>query len=292
MEIARALPRTTGSPTAAALKSGCPWRKNVSAEPLRLLLADDEPLALRRMRLALQAIPDVEVVGAASDGMQAITAMRSLRPDVVLLDIKMPLADGFEVANAVEASGGPEVIFVSAFDSYAVRAFETSAVDYLLKPVEFERLASALDRARERRAAKDAGRRARELAAVLDALKKESEEREGPRYDKEFWIRDRGRFLRVPVVDVERIEAERDYVRLYWEGRTLLHRETMSHLEEKLDPNVMLRVHRSAFVNWKRLTAVRRDANGRLMAVLDGGEEVPVSRAYAQRVMSEVKARA
>ena len=99
------------------------------AEPLRLLLADDEPLALRRMRLALQAIPDVEIVGAASDGVQAMSAMRSLKPDVVLLDIKMPLADGFEVANAVEASGGPAVIFVSAFDSYALQAFETSAVD-------------------------------------------------------------------------------------------------------------------------------------------------------------------
>lgn len=261
------------------------------AEPLRLLLADDEPLALRRMRLALQAIPDVEIVGAASDGAQAINAMRDLRPDVVLLDIRMPLADGFEVANAVEDSGGPAVIFVSAFDSYALQAFETSAVDYLVKPVEFERLASALDRARERRAAQSAGKRAQELAAVLDALRREADERDGPRFEREFWIRDRGRFLRVPVDDVERIEAERDYVRLYWEGRTLLHRETMSHLEEKLDPNVMLRVHRSAFVNWKRLTAVRRDANGRLMAVLQSGDEVPVSRAYAQRVMSEMKAR-
>jgi DNA-binding LytR/AlgR family response regulator len=275
-----------------ASKSICPWRKKVSAQPLRLLLADDEPLALRRIKLALQAIPDVEVVGAASDGAQAINQMRDLRPDVVLLDIKMPLADGFEVANAVEDSGGPEVIFVSAFDSYAVQAFETSAVDYLVKPVEFERLASAIDRARERRAAKDAGRRAEELAAVLDALKREADERDGPRYEKEFWIRDRGRFLRVPVADVERIEAERDYVRLYWEGRTLLHRETMSHLEEKLDPNVMLRVHRSAFVNWRRLKAVRRDANGRLMAVLESGDEVPVSRAYAQRVMQEMKSRA
>lgn len=261
------------------------------AETLRLLLADDEPLALRRMRLALQEIPDVEIVGAASDGAQAIDAMKALRPDVVLLDIKMPLADGFEVANAVEDAGGPAVIFVSAFDSYALQAFETSAVDYLLKPVEFERLSSALARARERRAAKDAGRRAEELASVLEALRKEADEREGPRYEKEFWIRDRGRFLRVPVADVERIEAERDYVRLYWEGRTLLHRETMSHLEEKLDPNVMLRVHRSAFVNWKRLKAVRRDHNGRLMAVLESGDEVPVSRAYAQRVLSEMKAR-
>jgi DNA-binding LytR/AlgR family response regulator len=263
----------------------------VPAETLRLLLADDEPLALRRMRLALQEIPGVEIVGAASDGAQAIDAMKALRPDVVLLDIKMPLADGFEVANAVEDAGGPAVIFVSAFDSYALQAFETSAVDYLLKPVEFERLNSALIRARERRAAMDAGRRAEELASVLEALRKEADERDGPRYEKEFWIRDRGRFLRVPVADVERIEAERDYVRLYWEGRTLLHRETMSHLEEKLDPNMMLRVHRSAFVNWKRLRAVRRDHNGRLMAVLESGEEVPVSRAYAQRVLSEMKAR-
>jgi DNA-binding LytR/AlgR family response regulator len=243
------------------------------------------------MRLALKEIPDVEVVGAANDGLQAISAMRSLKPDVVLLDIKMPLADGFQVANAVEEAGAPEVIFVSAFESYALRAFETSAVDYLLKPVEFERLAAALSRARERRAAKHAGRRADELAAVLDALRREAEGREGARFEREFWIRDRGRFLRVPVEEVERIEAERDYVRLYWEGRTLLHRETMSHLEEKLDPNVMLRVHRSAFVNWKRLKSVRRDSNGRLMAVLENGDEVAVSRAYAQRVLAEMKSR-
>ena len=263
----------------------------MSAENLRLLLADDEPLALRRIKLALQAIPDVEIVGAVSDGLQAINAMRELRPDVVLLDIRMPLANGFEVANAVEEAGGPAIIFVSAFDSYALQAFETAAVDYLVKPVEFERLVSALDRVRQRRSAKDAGRRAEELAAVLEALKSEADARDGPHYESEFWIRDRGRFLRVPVAEVERIEAERDYVRLYWEGRTLLHRETMSHLEEKLDPNVMLRVHRSAFVNWRRLKAVRRDINGRLMAVLDGGEEVAISRAYAQRVMSEMKAR-
>lgn len=263
----------------------------MSAENLRLLLADDEPLALRRMKLALQAIPDVEIVGAVSDGVQAINAMREMRPDVVLLDIRMPLANGFEVANAVEEAGGPAIIFVSAYDTYALQAFETSAVDYLVKPVEFERLVSALDRVRQRRAAKDAGRRAEELAAVLEALKREADERDGPHYESEFWIRDRGRFLRVPVADVERIEAERDYVRLYWEGRTLLHRETMSHLEERLDPNVMLRVHRSAFVNWRRLKAVRRDLNGRLMAVLDGGDEVAVSRAYAQRVMAEMKTR-
>ncbi len=263
----------------------------MSAENLRLLLADDEPLALRRIKLALQAIPDVEIVGAVGDGVQAINAMRELRPDVVLLDIRMPLANGFEVANAVEEAGGPAIIFVSAFESYALQAFETSAVDYLVKPVEFERLVSALDRVRQRRAAKDAGRRAEELAAVLEALKREADERDGPHYETEFWIRDRGRFLRVPVAEVERIEAERDYVRLYWEGRTLLHRETMSHLEEKLDPNVMLRVHRSAFVNWRRLKAVRRDLNGRLMAVLGGGDEVAISRAYAQRVMAEMKTR-
>lgn len=258
---------------------------------LRLLLADDEPLALRRLRVALADIPDVEVVASASDGEQALTAMRALRPDVVLLDIKMPLANGFEVAAAVDEAGSPAIIFVTAYESYALQAFETSAVDYLLKPVEFDRLASALDRARARRAAADAGRRAEKLAEVLESLRIEAKEREAPQYDREFWIRERGRFLRVPVCDVDRIEAERDYVRIYWEGRTLLHRETMSHLEERLDPNVMLRVHRSAFVNWARLKAVQRDANGRLLAVLVSGEEVPVSRAYAQRVMSEMKTR-
>jgi DNA-binding LytR/AlgR family response regulator len=260
-------------------------------EPLRLFLADDEPLALRRLRLALAAIPDVCIVGAANDGAQAIEGISELRPDVVLLDIKMPLADGFAVANAAEAAGGPVVIFITAFDSFALRAFETSAIDYLLKPVEFDRLASALERARERRAAQDAGRRAEELASVLDALRQEANDRDGPRYETEFWIRERGRFLRVPVAEVERIEAERDYVRLYWEGRTLLYRETMSHLEERLDPDVMLRVHRSAFVNWARLKAVHRDSSGRLLAVLESGDEVPVSRAYAGRVMSEMKTR-
>lgn len=264
----------------------------MSVENLRLLLADDEPLALRRIKLALEAIADVEVVGAVSDGVQAINAMRDLRPDVVLLDIRMPLANGFEVANAMEDAGGPAIIFVSAFDTYALQAFETSAVDYLVKPVEFERLQAAIERARSRLSANNAGRRVEELAAVLAALQREADARDGPRYETEFWIRDRGRFLRVPVAEVERIEAERDYVRLYWEGRTLLHRQTMAHLEEKLDPSVMLRVHRSAFVNWARLRAVRRDFNGRLMAVLESGEEVAVSRAYARRVMAEMKARA
>jgi len=260
-------------------------------EQLRLLLADDEPLALRRLRLALGAIADVQVVGAANDGAQAMQAMRELKPDVVLLDIKMPLADGFEVANAAKDSGDPVIIFVTAFESYALRAFETSAIDYLLKPVEFDRLAQALERARERRAAKDAGRRAEELSSVLDALRREANEREGPTFEREFWIRERGRFIRVPVADVERIEAERDYVRLHWEGRTLLYRETMSHLEEKLDPDIMLRVHRSSFVNWARLKALHRDTSGRLLAVLDTGDEVPVSRAYASRVMNEMKTR-
>ena len=260
-------------------------------EPLRLLLADDEPLALRRLRLALASIPDVTVVGSASDGAQAIEKMRELKPDALLLDIKMPISDGFEVANAVDEAGGPAVIFVTAFDSYALKAFETSAVDYLLKPVEFDRLASALERARERRSAQDAGRRAEELASVLDALRREARDRDGPRYEREFWIRERGRFLRVPVSEVERIEAERDYVRLFWDGRTLLYRETMSHLEERLDPDVMLRVHRSAFVNWARLKAVHRDSSGRLLAILDNGDEVPVSRAYAARIMAEMKAR-
>ena len=261
------------------------------SQPLRVLLADDEPLALRRLRLALNAMDDVIVVGAVDDGAKAIAAVRELQPDVILLDIRMPIKDGFAVAEALEAAGAPAVIFVTAFDTYALRAFETSAVDYLLKPVEFDRLSAALRRARERRAAEDAKKRAQELVAVLKALRSEERARPEAGYEREFWIRERGRFFRVPVSEIERIEAERDYVRLHWDGRTLLYRETMTNLEERLDPDVMLRVHRSAFVNWGRLASVRRDLGGRLYAVLASGAEVPVSRAYAGRVLQEVKAR-
>lgn len=259
--------------------------------PMRVLIADDEPLALRRLKRALEGVDNVRLVGEAGDGRSAIEQMRALRPDVVLLDIKMPLADGFEVAAAVEEAGRPAVIFVTAFESYALRAFEAAAVDYLLKPVEFERLAAALERARMRLVAEDAERRAEELASVLSTLRREADGGENSTYEREFWIRDRGRFLRVPVAEVERIEAERDYVRLHWEGRTLLHRETMAHLERILDPSIMLRVHRSTFVNWGRMRAVRRDLNGRLVAVLQSGQEAPVSRAHARRVLSEMKNR-
>ncbi len=258
-------------------------------EPLRVLLADDEPLALRRLKLALGALPDIEIVATASDGRSAIEAMRTLKPDAVLLDIKMPLADGFEVAEAVGETGAPSIIFVTAYESYALRAFDASAVDYLLKPVEFDRLAAAIARARERRDARMAGRRAEELGVILEALREEARTRDGPRYETEFWIREKGRFLRVPVKEVERIEAERDYVRIHWDGRTLLHRETMGSLEDRLDPDIMLRVHRSAFVNWARLKSVRRDLGGRVFAVLDSGAEVAISRGYVHRVLTELR---
>lgn len=258
---------------------------------MRLLLADDEPLALRRLKLALDTIADVEVVGEARDGLQAVEAMRALRPDLVLLDIRMPLMDGFEVVNAAGDAGAPAIIFVSAYDSYAARAFAAAAIDYLVKPVEFQRLSQALERARAARSATDAQRRIDELASVVEALRTEARAREPNKYDNEFWIRDRGRFVRVPIADIDRIEAERDYVRIHWEGRTLLHRVTMAQLERTLDPEAMLRVHRSAFINWRRLKSVQRDSNGRLTALLADGAQVSVSRAYAQRVLGDVRSK-
>lgn len=264
----------------------------MSAQPLRLLLADDEPLALRRIKLALQAIPDVEIVGAASDGAQAITQMRDLRPDVVLLDIKMPLADGFEVANAIEDSGGPEVIFVSAFNSYAVQAFETSAVDYLVKPVEFERLASAL-RARARAPCREGRRSPRGGigggARRVEARNPMSGKVRAMRRNSGSAIAAASCACRFPMSNASKRNAIM-CGSIGKDARCSTARRCLT-FEEKLDPNLMLRVHRSAFVNWKRLKAVRRDANGRLMAVLESGDEVPVSRAYAQRVMQEIKSR-
>jgi DNA-binding LytR/AlgR family response regulator len=261
------------------------------SERLRVLIADDEPLALRRLTIALASMPDVEVVGAASDGRAASEAIRRLDPDVALLDVRMPGLDGFAVVEALAVDAAPAVIFISAFESYAVRAFSSNAVDYLLKPVEFPRLADALSRARARRQSLSAERRAAELSEIVRALREEARGRDGQRYESEFWVRDRGRFVRARVDEIERITAERDYVRLHWKGRSLLVRETMADLEHRLDPAVMIRIHRSSFVNIAFVQAVRRGVGGRLIVELASGLEAPVGRTYAQSLTDMVHAR-
>jgi DNA-binding LytR/AlgR family response regulator len=255
--------------------------------PISVLIADDEPLARRRLQLALAQMGDVRFVGFARDGDEAVEAIRAKTPDVVLLDVKMPLRDGFEIADALNGDG-PEIVFVTAYDHYAVRAFEARAVDYLLKPVDFERLSQALQRARSARAARSAQSRVQELTEVVEVLRSESRAPPEKRFEKEFWIKDRGQWLRVPVDSIDWIEAERDYMRLHCGARSHLLRATMAGLEEQLDPEEWTRIHRSVLVRRARVTAVRRTPSGGLMVRMASGAETPVGRAYMHVVLRDL----
>ena len=256
--------------------------------PLSVLVADDEPLARRRLQLALAQMSDVRFAGFARDGEEAVAAIKAKSPDVVLLDIKMPLLDGFEVASALE-EGGPQIVFVTAYDHFAVRAFEARAVDYLLKPVEFDRLAAALAKARAARDARQAQSRMRELTEVVEELRAETRAAPDRQFEKEFWIKDRGQWLRIPVDIIDWIEAERDYMRLHCGARSHLLRATMAGLEGMLDPSEWVRIHRSVLVRRSRVAAVRRTPSGGLLARMVSGAETPVGRAYVHLVLRDLQ---
>jgi two-component system, LytTR family, response regulator AlgR len=234
--------------------------------PLRLLVVDDEPLAVERLQLLLARCPGVSVAGTASDGEAALRIADAVGPDVVLLDIAMPGMDGMEVARALSGLGKrPLVIFVTAFDKFAVAAFDIEAVDYLMKPATPERLARALERARER----------------LYAGNGEAEPRaRGPHYLADFWVSEASGLVRLPVEAIDRISAERDYMRLHSGKRSWLINHTISKLEEELDPNLFVRIHRSAMVRRDFVSGLRRDATGRWFARFPDGEEQKVGRLY------------
>ena len=179
---------------------------------MRVVIADDEPLALRRLEIALDAIPDVEIVGVADDGEQALDLIDSLSPDIVLLDIRMPEMSGLELVDALDHPSPPAVIFITAYDSFAVEAFREGAIDYLLKPLDEDRLRIAIERAQLALATRDASQRIAELREALTSLQREEAAREKPAYEEYIWVSSRGQVIRVPVDDVHWFEAEGDYV--------------------------------------------------------------------------------
>jgi two-component system response regulator AlgR len=242
-------------------------------EPLRVLLADDEPLAAERLQLLLARSTGIDLVGTASDGESAVRMAEALSPDVLLLDIAMPGLDGIDVARAIAArNSSPAVVFVTAFDRFAVAAFEVAAVDYLMKPVEPLRLQRALDRARaylqQRR------------DAPASAPSKTSE------WLDEFWASDLTGLVRIAARDVDRVSAERDYMRLHVGRRSWLIHHSMSALEEGLNPELFVRLHRSAIVRRDFIAGFTRNPSGRWIARLSDGGEQPVGRLYSDRVRS------
>jgi two-component system response regulator AlgR len=240
------------------------------AEPLRFLIVDDEPLAVERLQLLLARMADVAVAGTAMEGAAALRLVEATRPDALLLDIAMPGMDGIDVARALgRLPDAPVVIFVTAFDTFAIAAFEVEAVDYVMKPVAADRLARAVERARQR------------LAQRTAAPPAAGEGSGGPL--SEFWVSEpRGGLVRLAAGEVDRITAERDYMRLHVGRRSWLINHTIGKLEAELDPERFVRVHRSAMVRRDFVTGLRRDDSGRWWARLADGEEQKVGRLYVR----------
>jgi two-component system, LytTR family, response regulator AlgR len=239
-----------------------------TAAPLRTLIVDDEPLAIERMQVLCAEIAPLSVIGTASDGEAALRLAAKLKPDLVLLDMTMPGMDGLAVARELGRSDEPpSVIFITAHEDFAVEAFDLDAIDYVLKPVGRDRL--------ER--------------AVARVLSRRGDTREQARWIREFWVPHRSELLRIDISHVERIDAERDYVRLYVgqdenDVRSYLLLQTIAGLEAKLDPENFIRIHRSTILRRDQIRGLRHEGLGVWSAELDNGETLRIGRTYLRKV--------
>jgi two-component system LytT family response regulator len=246
------------------------------ASPIRALIVDDEPLAREIVREMLRRDPELEVVGEAGNGIEAVAAIEQHAPDIVFLDVQMPEMDGFGVLEAVSRERLPAVIFVTAYDQYAVRAFEVHAFDYILKPFDWERFEDALGRAKAQI------RRDDDLGQKLDALLQEMKKRPG--YVERLIIKTNGRVIFLRAEEIDWIEAEGNYVRLHVGKESFLQRETISSLEARLDGREFPRIHRSTIVNIDRVQELRPWFQGDYCVILRDGTQLPLSRNYWEKL--------
>jgi two-component system LytT family response regulator len=267
---------------------GAPGRR------IRTLIVDDEPLARRGLELRLAGHTDIEIVAQVGDGAAAARAVVVHAPALMLLDVQMPGLDGFAALRAIPAPHMPLTVFVTAHDHYAVRAFNACAVDYLLKPVEPDRLHQALNRVREALAGRDAVAHRARLLTLLGELSgrpalrlDDALDARGAgdlRGDAPLAIRDGQRIVRVPPGDICWIDAAGDYLCIHTERETHVLRATMRELEQRLDPRRFPRIHRSIIVNAARVTSLRPHLNGEYFLTLDSGQELKLSRSYRDRL--------
>ena len=255
---------------------------------IRTILVDDEKLAIQGLQHRLEAHEDVEIIDTCLNGREAIRSIKTNKPDLVFLDIQMPGFDGFSVVSGLMEVEPPLFVFVTAYSDHALRAFEADATDYLMKPVDQQRLGDTLDRVRQRLAEKkgveDAGRLMEALTEhapeAAEVITDGAETLAANRFERLINIKDRGQIFRVDVDTIERIDAAGDYMCIYTGDNTLILRETMKDLERRLDPRRFQRIHRSTIVNLDLVKQVKPHTNGECFLVLDSGAQVKVSRSY------------
>jgi two-component system LytT family response regulator len=240
---------------------------------VRALIVDDEELARGYLRELLAAHPEIEIAGECANGFDAVKSISEIHPDLVFLDVQMPKLDGFEVLELIDSTTMPVVIFVTAFNQYATRAFDAHAVDYLLKPFSAERLARALERAKSR-----LGER-----RIPEGLAAEAR-RSGDRPQR-IVVKDGTRIHIIPLAKLDYVEAQDDYVALHSEGKTHLKQQSIASVEASLDPAVFVRIHRSAIVNLERVARIEPYGKESRIVILTDGSRLPVSRTGYARLL-------
>jgi two-component system LytT family response regulator len=251
----------------------------------RVLIVDDEPRARGLIRKMLLSAKEFEVVGECSNGYEGIASVRNLKPDLMLLDVQMPEIDGFRVLEELRGEPMPQVVFITAHDQYAVRAFEANALDYLLKPFDANRLLAMIQRARDRLIQVADSERNRQILSLLDSL----EASRG--YLERFVVRMGGRMLLLPIEEVEWIQSEDKYVRLHAKTGSYLIRDTLTRLHGLLDPKQFIRVHRSAIVRLAFVQEIKSDFHSDHRIVLRNGSEVPLGRNYRDHFFDSIETR-
>jgi two-component system LytT family response regulator len=249
---------------------------------IKVLLADDEPLARERLASLLTAEPDVELVAQARDGDEAVMGVHDYSPDLVFLDVQMPQMNGFDVIEAVGTDKMPPVVFVTAYDQHALKAFQVRALDYLLKPFDRERFSEALQRARHQISRDETGDLGRRLLALVKDLR-----RDQPRSDR-LVVKSGGRLFFLRADEIDWVEAAGNYVRLHVGAASHLLRETMTAIEGRLDPEKFFRIHRSRIVNMERIQELQPWLNGEYAVLLRTGTRLTLSRGCREKLQDRL----
>jgi two-component system LytT family response regulator len=256
---------------------------------LKVIIVDDEPYARAKLERLL-ADEEAEILAVCANGREAAAAIDQLKPDLVFLDIQMPEMDGFEVLRAIAPVHLPEIVFVTAFDQYALRAFEVNAVDYLLKPFDQERFAAAFARAEQR--LRDSASRSGNVQRLLDHLSRQPGAGDNPAagdvYLEWLFVRKGNRVVKLSVPEIHWFEAEGNYVRIHTHGDAYLIREKMMTLQARLDPKRFARIHRNAIVNLSFVKEMRPWSNSAFVVLLDDGTELRLSRRYRGRLAASI----